>query len=663
MEALKREVHSMKKFNSILLSIVLAAGVFFCISPVSLQTVYGSGEEAKIVETDKTYSTLLAAGMAVKKGQTIQLLQDVNFGAVPFESLKTYTLDLNGHTLKGGYSLTKDRSAVEVSAGTLTVTDSSPEGTGLILNRSPFKGTAVKATGFGSVVIAGGSVTSNNGAAVYNAGKRSTVTIDAGTMTGADPCVVNEGGDFILNGGRFSDDSAAYNESITIQKHRSFVFDEDGYYVLSENHMISIEFGAGHEAMAGSWANYLNSEDGIENCEAAADGSKVMLFWDNSDMTVGDAQQDLASRLKDCFDPEGKGFIDNGVMMSSLPLGQKTADGYPSKEYLKAELYDNSNYYFIEDCEFFIQWMKPIDSFGISVGHPVCGETVEGEYLLQDNIPKVEFDSDLYGLVKFGSSMKSAAWMTDEENSVAFNGTFEGDKTYIADVWLEPAYGYYFTKDIVAGVGDGTVAEPPADGSNPEVFDYGASLQISVRTTAVHDWEGSTCKACGAAKYSEEDLVKVYELIAALPDDPAKASKAKVAEAVAAYKALPAELRALFDEDELYILQDAVNYPAKSQKVTLKSVKAKKCRKALVKWKKNTKVSGYQLYYKAKGVKAKKVNITSYKTLKKTIKNLKACRKYSFKIRPYTKVEKLATGKKVKVYGKWSKVKKITAKC
>jgi hypothetical protein len=61
-------------------------------------------------------------------------------------------------------------------------------------------------------------------------------------------------------------------------------------------------------------------------------------------------------------------------------------------------------------------------------------------------------------------------------------------------------------------------------------------------------------------------------------------------------------------------------------------------------------------------VKTKKVYIKSYKTVKKTIKKLKAGKVYSFKIRPYKKVEHLLTGKMKKVYGKWSKVKKIKAK-
>ena len=66
--------------------------------------------------------------------------------------------------------------------------------------------------------------------------------------------------------------------------------------------------------------------------------------------------------------------------------------------------------------------------------------------------------------------------------------------------------------------------------------------------------------------------------------------------------------------------------------------------------------------YKAKGTKAKKVNIKNAKTLKKTVKKLKAGKKYSFKIRTYTKVEDLSIGTMKTVYGKWPSAKKAKIK-
>ena len=155
---------------------------------------------------------------------------------------------------------------------------------------------------------------------------------------------------------------------------------------------------------------------------------------------------------------------------------------------------------------------------------------------------------------------------------------------------------------------------------------------------------------------------EVIEKINALPDDPTKANSQDVADAVEAYKALSDTAKQLVTEGELNKLQAAMDYPASAKKATIKSAKAQKGKKALVKWKKASGVNGYQLYYKAKGVKAKTVTITKAGTLKKTVKKLKAGKKYSFKIRTYKKVENLSTGNMKKVYGKWSKVKKAKAK-
>ena len=115
-------------------------------------------------------------------------------------------------------------------------------------------------------------------------------------------------------------------------------------------------------------------------------------------------------------------------------------------------------------------------------------------------------------------------------------------------------------------------------------------------------------------------------------------------------------------DPELAKLQAAVDSLAKAQNTSLTSVKARKGKKAVVKWKKNTNVNGYQLYCKAAGTKARTVNVNSANTLKKTVKKLKAKKKYTFKIRTFTKVENLSTGKMKTVYGSWSKAKKIKAK-
>ena len=137
--------------------------------------------------------------------------------------------------------------------------------------------------------------------------------------------------------------------------------------------------------------------------------------------------------------------------------------------------------------------------------------------------------------------------------------------------------------------------------------------------------------------------------------------KAEVQKTCNAYKRLAGDGYSI-PAPELAKLQAAVDSLAKAQNTSLTSVKARKGKKAVVKWKKNINVNGYQLYCKAAGSKAKTVNVNSANTLKKTVKKLKAKKKYTFKIRTFTKVENLSTGKMKTVYGSWSKAKKIKAK-
>ncbi len=167
-------------------------------------------------------------------------------------------------------------------------------------------------------------------------------------------------------------------------------------------------------------------------------------------------------------------------------------------------------------------------------------------------------------------------------------------------------------------------------------------------------------------KEDQEAADKVSGLVEALPADPAEASEADAQAAFDAYMALTDAQKALITDDAkqkvaAYKFYYEARY-AEAQKVKMSSVKAKKGRKAAVKWKKNKDADGYLLCYKAKGVKAKKVNIKSYKTVNKTVTKLKAGKVYTFKIRPYTKVENPSTGNMKTVYGKWSKAKKIRAK-
>lgn len=102
---------------------------------------------------------------------------------------------------------------------------------------------------------------------------------------------------------------------------------------------------------------------------------------------------------------------------------------------------------------------------------------------------------------------------------------------------------------------------------------------------------------------------------------------------------------------------------AKKAKVTIKKLKNVKGKKAKITWKASNRwnVSGYQIMYarNKKFTKGKKVKNVYYgTTTSKTLKGLKKKKTYYFKIRAY--ITDYASGNKV--YGKWSKVKKVKIK-
>ena len=102
----------------------------------------------------------------------------------------------------------------------------------------------------------------------------------------------------------------------------------------------------------------------------------------------------------------------------------------------------------------------------------------------------------------------------------------------------------------------------------------------------------------------------------------------------------------------------------KPKKASLKSVKASKGKKMTIKWSKDTRASGYQIYYSTSkdfsSKNTKKVTVSGNKNTSKTIKSLKKGKKYYVKVRSYKTVKN--NGKNQKLYGSWSKVKNITAK-
>ncbi len=102
----------------------------------------------------------------------------------------------------------------------------------------------------------------------------------------------------------------------------------------------------------------------------------------------------------------------------------------------------------------------------------------------------------------------------------------------------------------------------------------------------------------------------------------------------------------------------SLSFTVKPKSTSISSIKAGS-KRFTVKWKKqSTQVTGYQIQYStsSKFKSPKTSTVTSYKTTSKTIKSLKAKKKYYVRIRTYKTVGK------TKYYSSWSKAKSITTK-
>ena len=100
-------------------------------------------------------------------------------------------------------------------------------------------------------------------------------------------------------------------------------------------------------------------------------------------------------------------------------------------------------------------------------------------------------------------------------------------------------------------------------------------------------------------------------------------------------------------------------FTIKPKKASLSSVKSTAKKKMTVKWSKQSKVTGYQITYatNSKFTKGKKnVTVKGASSKSKTIKSLKSKKTYYVKVRAYKTID----GKKV--YGSYSKTKKVKVK-
>ncbi len=106
--------------------------------------------------------------------------------------------------------------------------------------------------------------------------------------------------------------------------------------------------------------------------------------------------------------------------------------------------------------------------------------------------------------------------------------------------------------------------------------------------------------------------------------------------------------------------QKKVTVTVKPKKVSIKKLTSPKKKAIKITWAKDSKVTGYEIEYstnkKFTKKTTKKVTISKYKTISKTIGKLKSKKKYYVRIRAYKK------SGKTKIYGAWSTVKNIKVK-
>ena len=97
---------------------------------------------------------------------------------------------------------------------------------------------------------------------------------------------------------------------------------------------------------------------------------------------------------------------------------------------------------------------------------------------------------------------------------------------------------------------------------------------------------------------------------------------------------------------------------AKPAKAAISSLKSSKAKTFVVKWKKVTNASGYQIVYSTNSkFTASKTVSASKSTLSKTVKSLKSGKTYYVKVRAYR-----TDAKGNKLYGSYSLIKKVKVK-
>ena len=175
----------MKTFKR-MMSIIAGA---FVLAMLIAGLTYADNEAVKILDaqgqTVGEYETLAAAYDAVQNGQTMQLQQDIDLGEGGFacNAGRSFTLDLNGKTLQGGYyAYSGYRAAVEMSnGGSLTITDSTADKKGAIINPSTSGGNGIKVGDAGTLTLEAGTIRASY-TGIQSSYSNSKVIINGGSV-------------------------------------------------------------------------------------------------------------------------------------------------------------------------------------------------------------------------------------------------------------------------------------------------------------------------------------------------------------------------------------------------------------------------------------------------------------------------------------------------
>ena len=154
-------------------------------------------------------------------------------------------------------------------------------------------------------------------------------------------------------------------------------------------------------------------------------------------------------------------------------------------------------------------------------------------------------------------------------------------------------------------------------------------------------WTGSTLKPTVTVKYNGATLVKGTDYTVSYKNNTKVGIATATIEGIGNYSG-----------------SKSITFKINPKGTTLSKVTPGK-KKLTVTWKKQTKqVSGYQIQYGTKKdfSNAKKLTVKGAKTVKATLKSLKAKKYYYVRIRTY----KTVSGKKY--YSSWSKYKKVKTK-